>query len=60
LAERRTWEAWEREGKEGMAERAQAEAERLLASHLVEPLREDQERELEVIMALAARTLVMS
>jgi len=33
-----------------MAEHAQAEAERLLAEHQVEPLEEDQEVELDEIM----------
>jgi len=37
---------WERTGRADMAERAQAEAERLLAEHEVSPLTEDQEREL--------------
>jgi len=50
LAERRSWEAWEAEGRLGMAEHAQAEAERLLAEHQVEPLEEDQEVELDEIM----------
>ncbi len=38
LAERRPWEAWGRDERRGMAARAQAEAERLLAEHEVEPL----------------------
>ncbi len=38
LAERGAWESWDREGRAGMAERAQAEAERLIAEHQVEPL----------------------
>jgi trimethylamine--corrinoid protein Co-methyltransferase len=46
----RTWEEWEQAGREGMIERAQAEAERLLAEHEVPALREDQERELDEIM----------
>jgi trimethylamine--corrinoid protein Co-methyltransferase len=48
---------WERAGREGMAERAQAEAERLLAEHEVPPLAEDQERELEEIMQEAVQDL---
>jgi trimethylamine--corrinoid protein Co-methyltransferase len=48
---------WERTGREGMAERAQAEAERLLAEHEVPPLTEDQERELEEIMQGAVQDL---
>jgi trimethylamine:corrinoid methyltransferase-like protein len=41
-----------------MAERAQVEAERLLAEHEVPPLTEDQERELTEIMQEAERELV--
>jgi trimethylamine:corrinoid methyltransferase-like protein len=41
-----------------MAERAQAEAERLLDEHEVPPLTEDQERELDEIMEEATRELV--
>jgi trimethylamine--corrinoid protein Co-methyltransferase len=58
LAERGVWEAWERAGRQGMAERAQAEAERLLAEHQVPPLSADQERELDDIMQEAGRKLV--
>jgi len=57
LAERRTWEEWDRTGREGMIERAQAEAERLLAEHEVPPLSEKQERELEAIMSEAESEL---
>ena len=57
LAERGPWESWEREGRQGMAERAQAEAERILAGHQVEPLSQAQERELDRIMQQAQRTL---
>jgi len=49
---------WERTGRADMAERAQAEAERLLAEHEVSPLTEDQERELAEIMQQAERELV--
>jgi len=41
----------------GMLERAQAEAERLLAGHEVPPLSEEQERELDEIMREAEKTL---
>jgi len=58
LAERRAWEEWERTGRDGLAERAQAEAERLLAEHEVPPLEEGQKRELEEIMRAAERELV--
>ena len=58
LAERRPWDEWERTEREGMAERAQAEAKRLLDTHKVPPLTEDQERELDEIMEEATRELV--
>jgi trimethylamine--corrinoid protein Co-methyltransferase len=57
LAERRAWAEWDRTGREGMAERAQAEAERLLAAHEVPPLTQDQERELDEILQAAEREL---
>jgi trimethylamine--corrinoid protein Co-methyltransferase len=50
LAERRSWETWEVEGRMGMAERAQKQAEQILAQHEVPPLSEDQERELDEII----------
>jgi trimethylamine--corrinoid protein Co-methyltransferase len=58
LAERCSWETWERDGREGMAERAQMEADRLLVEHDVPPLDQQQERELDAIMEEARRTLV--
>jgi trimethylamine--corrinoid protein Co-methyltransferase len=58
LAERGSWENWERAGRAGMAERAQAEAERLLAEHEVPPLTEEQEHELDVIIQEAKSELV--
>ncbi len=57
LAERRTWGEWDRTGRQGMAERAQAEAERLLVEHQVPPLTAAQERALEEIMQAAGREL---
>jgi trimethylamine--corrinoid protein Co-methyltransferase len=53
LAERGVWESWDREGRVGMAGRAQAEAERLLAEHEVPPLTQDQENELNNLMEKA-------
>jgi len=53
LADRRTWEEWGRGGREGMVERAQAEAGRLLAEHEVSPLSEVQERALDEILQAA-------
>lgn len=57
LADRRTAEVWEREGRDDMAARAQAQAERLLAEHEVEPLTPSQEREYDKIMEGAQREL---
>jgi trimethylamine--corrinoid protein Co-methyltransferase len=58
LAERRSWETWDHSGRENMAERAQSEAEKILAEHQVEPLSPAQENELDAIMAEARRILV--
>jgi trimethylamine:corrinoid methyltransferase-like protein len=58
LAERRSWEEWDHAGRETMARRAQAEAERLLAEHEVPPLTEAQEQELDEIMGQAGQELV--
>ena len=59
-AERRPWEPWEREGRESMAERAQADAERLLAEHQVPPLDPAQEHALDEIMTAAEKALVQN
>jgi trimethylamine--corrinoid protein Co-methyltransferase len=58
LAERRGWDAWDQAGREGMAERAQMKAERLLAEHQVPPLTSAQERALDEIMQHAAAELL--
>jgi trimethylamine--corrinoid protein Co-methyltransferase len=58
LAERRSWETWDHSGRENMAERAQSQAEKILAEHQVEPLSPAQEHELDAIMAEARRILV--
>jgi trimethylamine--corrinoid protein Co-methyltransferase len=57
LSERRSYQEWQYAGAPLMAGRAQAEAARLLAEHQVPPLTADQERELDEIMAEAAREL---
>jgi trimethylamine--corrinoid protein Co-methyltransferase len=57
LAERTSWETWEKGGRNGLVERAQAEAERILREHQVSPLAAAQERELDAIMAAAEREL---
>jgi len=58
LAERGNWEPWEAGGRQGLAERAQAEAERILGEHEAPPLNEAQEGELDAIMAAAEKELV--
>jgi len=58
LAGRGSWEEWDRAGRDGMAERAQVEAERLLSAHEVPPLADGQERELDEILRAAERELV--
>jgi len=57
LAERGSWETWERGGRQGMVERAQAEAERILHAHQVPPLDEVQERELDALLLAAEKEL---
>jgi trimethylamine---corrinoid protein Co-methyltransferase len=57
LAERGTWEMWENGGRNGMAERAQAEAERILREHQVSPLEPGQERALDELIAAAEQEL---
>jgi trimethylamine--corrinoid protein Co-methyltransferase len=54
LAERGSWETWEAGNRKGMAEHAQAEAERLLRENSVPPLSEDQEKELDAILEEAS------
>jgi trimethylamine--corrinoid protein Co-methyltransferase len=53
LAERNTWEAWEKNGRKGIVERAAEEAERILKEHVVPPLEPQQDKELDRIMAAA-------
>ena len=60
LAERRSWEEWDRTGRQGVAERAQVEAERLLSEHEVPPLTAAQEHELDDILAAAGHALTAS
>jgi len=57
LAERGSFEGWEAGGKQGMVERAQAEAERVLREHQVTPLEPAQELELDAILAAAEKEL---
>jgi len=58
LANRDTWEQWEESRRPDVASRAQAEAERILTEHEVEPLENAQIRELDAIMAAAEKELV--
>jgi trimethylamine--corrinoid protein Co-methyltransferase len=58
LAERGTWAEWEKRGRGSMAERAQAEAERILAEHHAPPLDSAQECALDEIMSAAHNELV--
>ena len=58
LCERRAFAEWDRTGRNGLAENAQAQAERLLAEHQVPPLEDAQERELDKIMQAASKELI--
>jgi len=58
LAERGAWSDWDKRGRSSMAERAQAESERILAEHQAPPLDPAQERALDEIMAAAQTELV--
>lgn len=58
LAERGSWETWETGGRRGLAEQAQAESERILREHQVEPLNDGQEKALDEIMSAAEKELV--
>ena len=58
LAERGSWETWETGGRRGLAEQAQAESERILREHQVEPLSDVQEKALDEIMSAAEKELV--
>jgi trimethylamine--corrinoid protein Co-methyltransferase len=58
LAERGAFETWEKTGRQGMIERAQAETERILREHQVPPLEPAQEKELDAILAAAEKELV--
>jgi trimethylamine---corrinoid protein Co-methyltransferase len=57
LAERASWDTWDNSGRQGMAERAEHEVERILRDHQVPPLTDDQERELDEILNEADQKL---
>jgi trimethylamine---corrinoid protein Co-methyltransferase len=58
LAERGSWEGWEAGGRVGLVGRAQAEADRILREHQVNPLEANQEHELDTILKAAENDLV--
>jgi trimethylamine--corrinoid protein Co-methyltransferase len=58
LAERNTWETWDKNERKSIADYAQAEAERILREHQVPPLEPQQEKELDRIMAAAEKEMV--
>ncbi|HSG43262.1 MAG TPA: trimethylamine methyltransferase family protein [Anaerolineales bacterium] len=60
LTEKGSWESWDAGGRRGLAEQAQAESERILREHQVEPLTDAQSKELDKIMASAEKELVQS
>jgi trimethylamine--corrinoid protein Co-methyltransferase len=59
LGVRHSFNAWEKSDRAGLAENAQAKAEIILKEHMVPPLEESQERELEKIIQKAEDNLVM-
>jgi trimethylamine--corrinoid protein Co-methyltransferase len=58
LAERSPWDVWTREGHAGMADRAQARADEILANHEVPPLEDAQENALDELMKAAEKALL--
>ncbi len=59
LAERNSWEAWEEKlGRKQMADRAMDAADKILREHVVPPLEDKQNQELDAIMAAAEKELV--
>jgi len=58
LAERSSWDTWESGQRQGMVERAEAEARYILREHQVPPLESAQEFELDKILAAAEHDLV--
>jgi len=58
LGVRHSFEEWEKSGRIGLAENAHAKAERTLEEHMVPPLEEYQEKELEIIIQKAEDKLV--
>jgi len=57
LFDRRRWEAWEANGGKTLADRARERKRQILAEHQPEPVEEELARELDRIVAVAAREL---
>lgn len=53
MMECRTWEEWDKDGRQGFCEHAQNEAERLLTTHGVPPLPDSVEAELDLLLEKA-------
>ncbi len=58
LWDRDSWGPWVQHGATTMAERAAAEVDRILSTHVVPPLGEDVEREIDAIVDAARRELL--
>ena len=58
LGVRQTYEQWQKGDRMNLAQRAAAEAERILNTHQVQPLSEDQEAELDKILQAAQNEFV--
>ncbi len=58
LAERNTWEQWQAGGNNNFAENAQSTADKIFRNHLVPPLEDNQEKELDFILNAAEKELV--
>ncbi|OGO16696.1 MAG: hypothetical protein A2Z14_10835 [Chloroflexi bacterium RBG_16_48_8] len=56
LAERRSWEEWDRAGRQDFVARAQQEANRIISTHEVLPMTDRQERELDELLQKADET----
>jgi trimethylamine--corrinoid protein Co-methyltransferase len=57
LSDRQAFEVWDRSGRKGMADRSQADAERILENHEVPTLTDEQENALDEIMQEALSEL---
>jgi trimethylamine---corrinoid protein Co-methyltransferase len=60
LSERRSFDIWDSTGRNGLLERAQEKVEQVFSDHKVQPLSNEQEKELDVIMDAAEKELVIS